>query len=96
MNSATLPGDVSAATAIPASEPTINTLLRARRRYYERHVLAWYAMGRAQEAHAAWAAVCEVQKGCASEISAGIGQAERFGDRPSASHHQSGSLSTQG
>jgi hypothetical protein len=35
--------------------------LRARTRFYERHVLAWYALGRVQEARAAWAAVCELQ-----------------------------------
>jgi hypothetical protein len=35
--------------------------LRARTRFYERHVLAWYALGRVHEARAAWAAVCELR-----------------------------------
>jgi hypothetical protein len=63
MNSATLEGDVSAETAASRSEPTsTSALLRARTRYYERHVLAWYALGRVQDARAAWAAVCELRK----------------------------------
>ena len=61
MNSVTLDRNTSAATAIAAAEPqTIRALLRARTRYYERHVLAWYALGRVHEARAAWAAVCEI------------------------------------
>ncbi len=31
-------------------------------RYYQRHVLAWYALGRVQEARAAWAAVCDLRR----------------------------------
>ena len=61
MNSVTLHRDRSAETAIAAAEPqTIRALMRARTRYYERHVLAWYALGRAHEARAAWAAVREI------------------------------------
>jgi len=37
-------------------------LLHARTRHYERHVLAWYALGRVQEARAAWAAVRDLRR----------------------------------
>ena len=65
MNSAILAGDADAKTktAAPAPEPTaVRALLRERTRYYERHVLAWYALGRVQDARAAWAAVCEIRR----------------------------------
>ena len=42
--------------------PKRERLLRARTRYYERHVLAWYALGRAHEAREAWAAVCDLRR----------------------------------
>lgn len=42
--------------------PTVRTLLRAQTRYYERHVLAWYALGRVQESRAAFAAVCALRR----------------------------------
>ena len=62
MNSTILHRNAAAKTAIPAPEPpTVRAQLRARTRYYERHVLAWYALGRAQDARAAWAAVCEMR-----------------------------------
>jgi hypothetical protein len=35
--------------------------LRARTRFFERHVLAWYALGHVHEARAAWAAVRELR-----------------------------------
>ena len=36
--------------------------LRAQTGYYERHVLAWYALGRVREARAAWAAVSALRR----------------------------------
>ena len=63
MKSVTVHRNVSAETAIPAGKPqTVSALLRARTRHYERHVLAWYALGRVPEARAAWAAVCELRR----------------------------------
>ncbi len=61
MNTVTLHRDTSAETATAASAPpTFRALLRARTRHYERHVLAWYALGRVHEARTAWAAVREI------------------------------------
>jgi len=37
------------------------TRLRAARRYYERHVIAWYALGRITQARAARAAIAPSQ-----------------------------------
>jgi hypothetical protein len=63
MNSAVLQGNGYATTATSADEPpTVHALLRARTKYYERHVLAWYALGRVPEARAAWAAVRELRR----------------------------------
>src|ERR1700749_2234877 len=50
----------SAAASLPESL-TVRALLRARARYFEQHVLAWYALGRVQEARAASAAVGEMR-----------------------------------
>jgi hypothetical protein len=47
-------------------EATAGTMLRAQTRYYERHVLAWYALGRAQDARAAWDAVGQLRGRLAS------------------------------
>jgi hypothetical protein len=60
---ATVRRDVSAnaAASLAAELLTVRALLRARARYFERHVLGWYALGRVQEAHAAWSAVCEMR-----------------------------------
>ena len=61
MNAVTLHRTTSARAGIRRAEPlTMRALLRARTRYYEQHVLAWYALGRAHEARAAWAAVREI------------------------------------
>jgi hypothetical protein len=63
MNPVTVHRNTSAKTATAASAPqTVRALLRGRTRYYERHVLAWYALGRVQDARAAWAAVCELRR----------------------------------
>lgn len=63
MNSATLHGNVSAETATSSSQTTtISALLRARTKYYERHVLAWYALGRVHDARAARDAVRELRR----------------------------------
>jgi hypothetical protein len=61
MNAVTLHRTTSAPAGIRRAEPlTMRALRRARTRHYERHVLAWYALGRVHEARAAWAAVREV------------------------------------
>jgi hypothetical protein len=63
MNFTTPHDDAVATTDTAASQPaTVRTGLRARTAYYERHVLAWYALGRWQDARAAWAAVCELRR----------------------------------
>jgi hypothetical protein len=62
MSSTTIHGGASARNGTaPTDPPTIQALLRARTRYFERHVLAWYASGRVQDARAAWTAVCELR-----------------------------------
>jgi hypothetical protein len=59
---ATVRGDASAnAAASPPELLTIRALLRVRARYFERHALGWYALGRVPQARAAWAAVCELR-----------------------------------
>lgn len=65
MTSATIHGPRAAsakATTRPPEPPPVRTLLRAQTRHYERHVLAWYALGRVREARAAWAAVCDLRR----------------------------------
>ena len=60
---ATVRRDTSASAAVSLPELlTVRALTSARARYFERHVLAWYALGRVQEARAASAAVCEIRR----------------------------------
>jgi hypothetical protein len=66
MTSATIdrPRAAIATTTAPPTAPappTVEAMLRARTRYYQRHVLAWYALGRVQEARATWAALCDLR-----------------------------------
>ena len=60
MTSATLHRAPAAIATTDTPHP--ESLLRARTRYYERHVLAWYALGRVHDARAAWAAVLELRR----------------------------------
>jgi hypothetical protein len=68
MSSATIHRTLAALATTPASSrgpapATAEAMLRAQIRHYERHVLAWYALGRVQEARAAWNAVYHL-RGC--------------------------------
>ena len=47
-------------------QATAEAMLRAQTRYYERHVLAWYALGRPRDARAAWDGVCHLRGRLAS------------------------------
>ena len=61
MNSVTLHRNPSVTAGTRRAELlTMRALRRARTRHYERHVLAWYALGRVHEARTAWAAVREI------------------------------------